>query len=79
MTNRGGYHFELVTCPYCKGEIRSNWYIRHLRKCRAAPTIDEAELFHICGVCGQALQLVRPGKYQCVHCESLSTNAERQA
>lgn len=28
------------------------------------------EAIHTCGDCGQALQIVRPGKYQCVKCES---------
>lgn len=28
------------------------------------------EFEHRCGDCGNELQIVRPGKYQCVHCEN---------
>jgi hypothetical protein len=31
--------------------------------------VDHNTSYHYCGVCGNELQLVRPGKYQCVHCE----------
>jgi hypothetical protein len=30
---------------------------------------EEEDALHICGDCGAELQIVRPGKYQCVNCE----------
>lgn len=29
---------------------------------------EDAEPLHTCGICGQPLDLVRPGKYQCPRC-----------
>jgi hypothetical protein len=31
--------------------------------------IYEEDLLHVCADCGSELQIVRPGKYQCVVCE----------
>jgi hypothetical protein len=33
-----------------------------------SPTEEDA--LHTCGDCGAELQIVRPGKYQCVNCEA---------
>jgi hypothetical protein len=32
----------------------------------------------ICGQCGGTLQLVRPGKHQCDHCETVATLEDRR-
>lgn len=39
------------------------------RMCKQCEEYDRGT--HLCGTCGNSLQLVRPGKYQCVHCESV--------
>ena len=31
--------------------------------------IYEDEMIHVCGSCQKVMQIVRPGKYQCVNCE----------
>lgn len=32
--------------------------------------VEESIALHICGDCGKELQIVRPGKYQCIFCET---------
>jgi hypothetical protein len=34
---------------------------------RLGRDLDEAIMNHLCGACGKPMQLVRPGKYQCVN------------
>jgi hypothetical protein len=36
--------------------------------CDAGADLSPAEEQHTCGDCGAELQIVRPGKYQCVSC-----------
>lgn len=35
----------------------------------------QADFAHTCGECGSTLELVRPGKYQCNHCDANDTQA----
>ena len=42
-------------------------YIQH-----ELDTDDYADAVHTCAECGHALTLVRPGKWQCDHCDSAS-------
>jgi len=43
---------------------KRGWFYR-----RPVKVVYEDDLVHFCGQCGRPMEIVRPGKWQCSHCE----------
>jgi hypothetical protein len=51
-----------------KGVIGDEWWSANVQPL-TVDDYDEDDMTHTCGDCGEKLQIVRPGKYQCPNCE----------
>lgn len=55
-----------ITCPYCGG---CGTMAVETGTDSKTVYLYEEDLLHICGVCGEEMDIVRPGKYQCPNCD----------
>jgi hypothetical protein len=58
-------------CSICESPVCLNHHVSGVCVvCMTTPQVFyEEDLAHTCGKCGNELEIVRPGSYQCNHCE----------
>lgn len=55
-------------CPYCMGKGYSDWELYKHQGLTECEYCEGLGYVIVCGECGNPLELVRPGKFQCNFC-----------